>query len=355
MKILVIQQKMIGDVLLSSLICKNLKTWNPESNIDFVANQHTLDVLQNNPYIDNIIVFKDTFKKNKWGLIKFLWHFRKKRYDYIIDAYGKLESLLITKFTPAKTKIGYQKFYTNWIYNRPIERLKISDEKLQLSILHRLQLLKPIMGNVQMSKDFEIHLTDAEKGKVKKEFDHTIGKGESPIMIAAIGSSAFKTYPLNYMARLIDLTYATTSAPLILNYMPNQKAKIDELVKMLQPKTKRAILESLTPNSLRDYMATAYHCQAVIGNEGGAINIAKGLSKPTFAIFSPFINPSGWHTEVKNKCMAVHIQDFFPMGISSKNGTKLKKKPKVAEELYHKLRPELFEKKWINFLENLNK
>ncbi len=79
MKILVIQQKMIGDVLLSTLICKNLKVWNPNATVDFVANQHTLAVLQNNPYIDNIIVFKDTFKKDKWGLIKFLWNCRKKK------------------------------------------------------------------------------------------------------------------------------------------------------------------------------------------------------------------------------------------------------------------------------------
>ena len=72
MKILVIQQKMIGDVLLSTLICKNLKIWNPTIKIDFVANNHTLGVLENNPYIDNIIVFQDTFKNDKLGLIKFI-------------------------------------------------------------------------------------------------------------------------------------------------------------------------------------------------------------------------------------------------------------------------------------------
>ena len=42
MKVLVIQQKMIGDVLLSTLICKNIKIWNPTFKIDFVANRHTL-------------------------------------------------------------------------------------------------------------------------------------------------------------------------------------------------------------------------------------------------------------------------------------------------------------------------
>ena len=147
MKVLLIQQKMIGDVLLSSLICKNLKIWNPTIKIDFVANNHTLGVLENNPYIDNIIVFKDTYKNDKLGLIKFIKSFRNKRYDYVIDAYGKLESILLTIFTPAKIKIGYSKFYTDCIYNMPIKRIKSSNQKLQLSILHRLQLLEPILGD----------------------------------------------------------------------------------------------------------------------------------------------------------------------------------------------------------------
>ena len=75
MKVLVIQQKMIGDVLLSTLICKNLKIWDPTIKIDFVANSQTLGVLKNNPYIDNIIVFKDTYKNDKLGLINFIMSF----------------------------------------------------------------------------------------------------------------------------------------------------------------------------------------------------------------------------------------------------------------------------------------
>ncbi|MFL2587212.1 MAG: glycosyltransferase family 9 protein [Flavobacteriaceae bacterium] len=353
MKILVIQQKMIGDVLLSTLICKNLKIWNPTIKIDFVANNHTLGVLENNPYIDNIIVFQDTFKNDKLGLIKFIKSFRNKRYDYVIDAYGKLESILITIFTPAKTKIGYSKFYTDWIYNKPIKRIKSSNQKLQLSILHRLQLLEPIIGDKLNSTDFEIHLTHKEEKEIAKKFDLILEGNKRPIMIAAMGSGKNKTYPIEYLAPLIDLAFETTNAPMILNYVPYQKTEIDKLIRMLKPKTKKAIQNGLTPNSLRDYIVTVSQCQAVIGNEGGAINIAKGLSKPTFAIFSPIIDPSGWHTEVKNKTMAVHLVDFFPDSIYFKKDIKIKKNEHI-KALYLKLDPKLFKQKWVGFLQKLN-
>lgn len=38
MSALVIQQKMIEDVLVNIFFCKNLKLWDPNIHIDFVAN-----------------------------------------------------------------------------------------------------------------------------------------------------------------------------------------------------------------------------------------------------------------------------------------------------------------------------
>ena len=352
-RILVIQQKMIGDVLICSLICKNLKLWNPDVKIDFVANRHTLDVIQNNPNIDSIIIFEDNFKKDKWGLLKFLNHFRKKRYDYVIDAYGKLESVLICLFTSARYKIGYKKIYSSFVYNQSIERKKTLEDELQLSIKNRLQLLEPIMGDFPKNSEVEIHLTPEEIINNREHLDYVLGKGNKPIMVSALGSSENKTYPFEYMAQLMDTAHQITKLPFILNYRPDQKYQINKLIEHLHPTTQKAVLKSLTPNSLRDYMATAYHCVAVVGNEGGAINIAKGLKKPTFAIFSPLIDPVGWHTEIPNKSMAVNLQMFFPDKINYKNHRKIAKNPAKVLELYKMLKPELYKKQWIDFFKGL--
>ena len=350
MKILVIQQKMIGDVLLSTLICKNLKLWNSKITVDFIANRHTLDVIRHNPYIDEIVVFEDDFKKNKWGLFKFLLNQRNKKYDYIIDCYGKLESLLICAFTPAKKKIGFKKINTLLVYNHSIQRKTKQDSALQLSTVNRFQLLEPIMGDAQKNSEVEIFLSDEEKLSSRKKMDQVIGKEKKAIMISAMGSSDIKTYPSEYLARLIEVTYKTTQLPIILNYRPDQEDKILDLMDHLAPSTKNAIAKKLTPSSLRDFMKTVYHCVAILGNEGGAINMAKSLKIPTFAIFSPIIDPAGWHIEVPNKHMAVHLKNYFPDRIDFKNYKELQKNPKKVSEFYHLLNPNLFEKEWISFL-----
>ena len=57
MKILVIQQKMIGDVLLSSILCNSLRKAYPTAQIDYLVHENTVPVLENNPNIDTIIRF----------------------------------------------------------------------------------------------------------------------------------------------------------------------------------------------------------------------------------------------------------------------------------------------------------
>jgi heptosyltransferase-2 len=52
MKILIIQQKMIGDVLTSSLLFEVLKNNYKESELHYLINSHTSEIINNNPLID---------------------------------------------------------------------------------------------------------------------------------------------------------------------------------------------------------------------------------------------------------------------------------------------------------------
>ncbi len=47
MKILVIQQKMIGDVLTSSILFEALRLKYPNAQLDYLINEHTFPVVQN--------------------------------------------------------------------------------------------------------------------------------------------------------------------------------------------------------------------------------------------------------------------------------------------------------------------
>jgi heptosyltransferase-2 len=119
MKILVIQQKMIGDVLISSILCNNLRDAYPDAQIDYLVYESTTPVLEGNPSIDNIILFQEKHRKSKKEFLKLALEIRSNQYDLLIDAYSKIESWLIVLLSGAKRKISYKKkgrsFYTQII------------------------------------------------------------------------------------------------------------------------------------------------------------------------------------------------------------------------------------------------
>jgi heptosyltransferase-2 len=89
-------------------------------------------------------------------------------------------------------------------------------------------------------------------------------------------------------------------------------------------------------------------CDLIIGNDGGAINMAKALKKPSFIIFSPWIEKKIWATfEDGLQHMSVHLKDFKPELFSSKTEKELKKN---ALSLYQEFTPDLFKNKMETFL-----
>lgn len=346
MKILVIQQKMIGDVLVSSLICENLKLNYPKAEIHYLVNRFTIPVIENNPYINKIVIFEDEYRSSKLKFYKFLKQINKAKYDVVIDAYGKLESNLITLFSGAKTKIGWNKPLTNLIYSSTVKISNQSKIGLGSAIENRLNLMSALKGSKILTRLPKIHLKPDELDNAKnkiQEFQKT--KPVTFIMISALGSSEAKTYPLRFMAKVLDFIALNSNALLIMNYMPSQFEDIKKLYFLCDKNTQGKILLNFKIESLRELMSVSKFCKALIGNEGGAINMAKALDVPTFSIFSPQINKEGWNGfEDENlNHVSVHVKDYKPNLFLEKSRTDYM-------EMYEEFSPSLYLESLKTFL-----
>ncbi len=62
-QILVIQNKRIGDVLISSVIANNIKKVFPKSHVTYFVYDYTVGVLENNPNIDRVISVQEKVLK----------------------------------------------------------------------------------------------------------------------------------------------------------------------------------------------------------------------------------------------------------------------------------------------------
>lgn len=341
---------MIGDVLTSTILCEQLKKNIPDSEIHYLIYSHTEAVVANNPHIDRIILFTQEYRESKPAFYKFLKGVKKAKYDTVIDAYGKLESNLISLFSKANTKISHRKWYSSFIYTHTITNTIITETKLGLAVENRLSLLSPILPKVaNLLESPKIYLTDTEIDTAK---DFLKNKGidvSKPIlMIGVLGSGKEKTYPLPYMAEVINTIAENFEGILLFNYIPSQKEDVEKLYELCGEKAKKQISIETYASSLSSFFGLLHHCQAIIGNEGGCIHMAKALRVPSFSIFSPWITKIAWDTyNSDEKDIAVHLGDFHPELFENKSKKELKKK---ALELYQKFKPSFFNEDLKRFL-----
>lgn len=347
---------MIGDVLATSILFEAIKQKYPKSELHYVINTHTYPVVEHNPYIDKIHFFTPKHENSILNLLKFSRQLKKENYDVVIDVYSKLSSNIITFLSKAKTKISIDKSYNALIYNRRYKNKTSSNTNAGLAIENRLQLLTPFNIDTENIVKPKIYLTELEKKQARALLISNGIKLDKPlVMIGVLGSSENKTYPFTYMAEVIDgIVSANESIQILFNYIPHQIEDAKAILELCNERTKKQIHFDVFGKGLRQFLAITHHCSALIGNEGGAVNMAKALNVPTFTIFSPWIKKEAWNMfDDGKKHTSVHLKDFKPEVYTGVNHPKLLKQE--AKALYQKFEFKLFKKQVGNFLKlNLN-
>lgn len=346
---------MIGDVLVSSIICNNLRIAYPDAQIDYLVYSSTTPVLEGNSSIDNIILFEEKYRKSKKELLQLGLQIRNEKYDVLIDAYSKLESWVLVLLSNAKRKISYKKPGRNFLYTDNIPFESYPKTNLGLAIERRLSLLEPLDLQIKTDPIPKLFVSDKENQDAIALFEkHKVQKDRKTIMISLLGSEKLKTYPLAFMAKVVDYIADQEDVNILFNYFPKQLESAKTVFNACKPSTQEKIYFDLLGDDLRSFIAIMNQCDLIIGNDGGAINMAKALEKPSFIIFSPWIEKKIWATfEDGIHHLSVHLKDFRPDLFVDKTEKILKKE---ALSLYEEFKPDFFSDRIKLFLnQNISK
>ena len=354
MKILVIQQKMIGDVLASSILFEALRVKYPGAQLYYLIYKHTFPVVENNPYIDHFILFDPKKDGNPRGLLQLAKKLKAEKFDVLIDVYSKIGTALLSSYSGAEKRISYRKWYTSFAYTHTFSPKTVLETNAGFAIENRMQLLQAISNDFPIEVRPRIYLKKEEIESAKELLREFSVDLEKPLFMCSIlGSSGQKTYPLKYMAKILDHIVELTDGQLLFNYIPNQKHEACELLELCSSYTRNNTIFDLFGRDLREFMALTSHCDALIGNEGGAVNMAKALNIPTFSIFSPHIKKENWSIYEDGKTnVSVHLADFKREVLSGKSKTEISKN---APGFYELLEPNLIFAKLDPFLKKVIK
>ena len=140
-KFLIIQTAFIGDVVLATVLIEKLHASFPDAQIHFLLRKGNEGLLANHPYLNEVLIWvkKENKTKNLFKLINII---RSRKYDRVINVQRFFSTGLITAFSNAKEKIGFDKNPLSFLFDVKVKHVVGSREHPVHEVERNLSLVK---------------------------------------------------------------------------------------------------------------------------------------------------------------------------------------------------------------------
>jgi len=306
-RILIIQYKPFGDVLLNTAYLPALRRKFPGAVIDFLVQRPYSTILEDNPYIDNLILMEKRKGRTPayyYERIRTIIRVRKLKYDTVIDQIRGPGSAQITFFSGAKLRLGWNKTRRwsrlkgyNWVYNyRAPRNNKIYYARAKFLVLAPL-------GIEETSDNIYYHVRPESAAYIDGWLNEAGLAGKRLVVFSPVTPVPRKQWELERFARTADLIKENTDCEVVLLWGPGEIGKVELMASMM--KSKAVIAPKTTFNQAGALLRRAF---IYIGNDGGINHLAVSQDTPTIAVFGPKTDPlkwTAWHLPIHK-----YLRDF---------------------------------------------
>ncbi|GHN01739.1 ADP-heptosyltransferase [Cytophagales bacterium WSM2-2] len=157
---LIIQTAFIGDVILATALVEKIHQHYPEATIDFLVRKGNEGLLIGHPQLRNVLIWNKKESKIS-NLFKIIKQVRNNRYDCLVNVHRFASSGLITTFSKARLRIGFDKNALSFLFDEKI--------KHEIGNLHEVQRNQKLIEKITDSSHSKPKLfpTSSDFGKVK--------------------------------------------------------------------------------------------------------------------------------------------------------------------------------------------
>ncbi|MEZ4529051.1 MAG: putative lipopolysaccharide heptosyltransferase III [Desulfobacterales bacterium] len=282
-KILIIQMRYIGDVILTTPLLRTLKNGLPGVQIHLLVNRGTQAVLASHPHADRVLVFDyETGGKSLRHVVSFVSMLRKEKYDAVIDLTGNDRSALFARLSGARLRIGYagdSRLRNILAYSTEIDVTAGSIHTVD----HHLKSAEIFGLPVNDIHPF-LAVAPEEAARVRAILAARDLKTDQAFVILHPGARRpYKSWPLDRFALLGDHIIRTFNIPVLLSGSGDDQ----NLCAQLAEKMKEKSLNLAGQISLADLPALIQKSCCLIGNDSAPIHIATAVNTPVIALFGP--------------------------------------------------------------------
>lgn len=305
MKILIIQLRRIGDVLLTTPAVREVKHTYPGATIDFLVEAPGAQALEGNPNINSILTYN---KNERWQWIK---RIHAAKYDVVIDFLNNPRSAQLTLASRAGIRAGFNAGIWSWVYNK-----RIAGSKRPIyTALVKFKLLEHIGIKPEVPLVPEIYLSNNDREFADRWLSSQGMAGNRPLIgIIPTHRRAVRKWTAEGFAGVGERLIKDFNATLILFWGPGEYEEVKSIADMILTKLvseSRTTVEhnqknkvNLAPESnIKEMAALLAKCDLVITNDSGPMHTAVAMGTPTVTIYGP-TQPKAWNPSYLNSELA---------------------------------------------------
>jgi len=291
-RILVLKFGGMGEAVLASSLASSLKNRRPSIQIDFLAEDRTLEVARAAGTGD---VYRYLPRKDGlWKAIRLLMRVRRSRYDAVLDF--EQESLLTAVFVRLSSipvRLGFSpavpsprsRMFTHVVQLR-------EDESMWRLFLRLVRILDP--GLPQSQQTVPLHYSDDAKAWAR-EWRRANGVGDltNPLIAFHLGvgpSAQYRRWPMERFVELADLLVERLPDMfLILTGSRAEKPLIQSFITRFRGQS----VDASDLGDLQRSLALVRSCDLLISGDTGMMHLSAAMGTPTVGLFGPN-SPGCW-------------------------------------------------------------
>ena len=305
MKIVIVKLSAMGDIIHAMSALQFIKKHIPDSRIDWIVEHSFFGILENNPYIDNILPVRlKSIKKNPLNIIREIRRVRdyaNNNYDIVIDAQGLIKSAITSKLLGKGNIWGFSKesireseasyFYDNYVdiayHANTIDRnMKVLSQPLGFEISRRDVINKEPILNYIPDDYINIYLKEDMKN-----------------IIFIVGSTwESRNYPKEKFAKIAD----ALKGNILVLWGTEKEKDIAEWIAY------SSVYATAVPRlSFNDLKLLISRADLLIGNDTGPTHIAWGLNIPSITIFGSTPIERVYQTNINKVVKSKSVIDHY--------------------------------------------
>ena len=286
----------LGDVVLTTGAIALLKKAYPGARITMLVKPVVWEAVENNPVIDEVMVFAYKSKENSWGqMMGMVRELKSRHFDLSLSLDRKLRPALLAFLARIPERVGPDRVFdpkksrVNWLYTKTVPIGYNLDKTLQADTYQNIVRGLTGQGQEVTAEPVFARITPEAREKARSLLGQ-LPPADKIIALCVKGTFPLKTWPKEYFAQVVDTLASEYKAAFFVTGGPGDREYAEEVIRAC----KVPVVNFCGMTNLVELAALFEASDLLVSVDTGGGHIAAACKVPMVVMYG-CTSPDRWH------------------------------------------------------------